>query len=275
MAKKIRFPLEMDNGIEVRSVEELRDNFSLVRVLGYVENGKLVVWLRDRYANDLADAVEELNKADPELGKKISGIFDVPYDENTEKDLEKAAERIERLKRLKDFTDEQKYEEVIDRIAFDQDELYDLLDEGVIEIYLCGDRFSIPTAQMGVTYIGINKPIAVVDSKTEVNWKDKKISIERMIFDEKYQEVLNNGSNRDEHGISDNKVIEIGAYSNESYLNFMIKFSEQKEAEQMYNNIKGELEQLNYSLDDDIQSMKKAIYGAGLLDVASDYIDRL
>lgn len=32
--KKIRFPLEMDNGVEVRSVEELRENFSIARVIG-------------------------------------------------------------------------------------------------------------------------------------------------------------------------------------------------------------------------------------------------
>ena len=45
MAKKIRFPLEMDNGLEVRSMEELRNNFSLGRVLEYIQNGKLVIWL--------------------------------------------------------------------------------------------------------------------------------------------------------------------------------------------------------------------------------------
>ena len=33
MAKKIRFPLEMDNVLEVRSIEELRKNYSLGRVL--------------------------------------------------------------------------------------------------------------------------------------------------------------------------------------------------------------------------------------------------
>lgn len=33
MAKKIRFPLEMEQGIEVRSLEELKENFSLARVL--------------------------------------------------------------------------------------------------------------------------------------------------------------------------------------------------------------------------------------------------
>ena len=54
MAKKIRFPLEMDNGLEVRSMEELRNNFSLGRVLEYIQNGKLVIWLRDRYENNIA-----------------------------------------------------------------------------------------------------------------------------------------------------------------------------------------------------------------------------
>ena len=33
MAKKVRFPLEMEDGVEVRSMEELRDNFSLSRGL--------------------------------------------------------------------------------------------------------------------------------------------------------------------------------------------------------------------------------------------------
>lgn len=81
MAKKIRFPLEMDNGLEVRSMEELRNNFSLGRVLEYIQNGKLVIWLRDRYENNIADAIADLDKTDSELPIKVSAIFDVPYDE--------------------------------------------------------------------------------------------------------------------------------------------------------------------------------------------------
>lgn len=42
MAKKVRFPLEMEDGVEVRSMEELRDNFSLSRVLEYFNDGRLV-----------------------------------------------------------------------------------------------------------------------------------------------------------------------------------------------------------------------------------------
>ena len=47
MAKKIRFPLEMINGVSVRSMEELRENFSLLKILSYLSNEKLVTWLRD------------------------------------------------------------------------------------------------------------------------------------------------------------------------------------------------------------------------------------
>lgn len=187
MAKKIRFPLEMDNGVEVRSMEELRDNFSLVKVLAYFENGRLIIWLRDRYANDIADALEILDKTEEKLAKKICEIFDVPYDE-------KAAERTERLKQLKKFTDDEKFLNAIDNVAFEQDELYDLLDEEEEIIYLCGDKFSIPLAKPGVSYIGINNPIAVIDSKFEVDWDEKKILIEGVEFDEEYQKVIDNNN---------------------------------------------------------------------------------
>ena len=194
MAKKIRFPLEMDNGVEVRSMEELRNNFSLGRVLEYIQNGKLVTWLRDRYENNIADAIAELDKTDSELPKKVSAIFDVPYDEKTEEELKQAIERAERIKHLKEFTDEKQFVDEIDKVAFDQDELYDLLDEEVKEIYLCGDRFAIPLSVQAVSYKGINNPVVVIDSKTEVDWLAKGIKLEAVRYDEKYQAVVDSAN---------------------------------------------------------------------------------
>lgn len=194
MAKKVRFALEMDNGVEVRSMEELRESFSLVRVLDYLKNGKLVIWLRDHYENDKANAIEQLDKLDAELAKKVCEIFDVSYNENIEADLERAAARAERIKKLKEYTTEKKYLDVIDNVAFDQDEMYDLLDEDVYEIYLCGDRFSIPLSKSGVTYIGINNPVVVIDSKVEVDWEAIGITIEDVVFDKKYQAVLDSAN---------------------------------------------------------------------------------
>ena len=49
MARKIRFPLKMKNGAEVRTLDELKENFDLESVLGYFADGKLSTWLADRY----------------------------------------------------------------------------------------------------------------------------------------------------------------------------------------------------------------------------------
>ena len=192
MARKIRFPLDMGQGIEVRSIEELKENFSLSHVLMYISNGKLVTWLRDRNEDDIADAIEKLDKSDSDLPRKVCSIFDVFYDESAVNDVERTEEKARRLKLLKEYTSEQKYIDVEEKIAFNQDELYDLLDDGATDIYLCGDRFSIPLSKSGISYHGINNPTVVVNSKEEVNWDEKKISLSDVKFDEKYQQIINN-----------------------------------------------------------------------------------
>ena len=192
MAKKIRFPLEMENGVEVRSMEEFRENFSISRVLSYLKNGKLEVWLRDRFETDIVDKIEQLDLQAEDLAKKLCEIFDIAYNEEAEDELKKAEERIERILLLKKYTDDKQFEEVIDSIAFNQDELYDFLDEDADTIYLCGEKFSIPLAKEGVRYIGINQPIVVIDSKVEVDLVKKNISVENVVFDQKYKLVETN-----------------------------------------------------------------------------------
>ena len=194
MAKKPKFPLEMRNGVGVRSMEELREHFSLAKALEYFENGKLVTWLRAHYADDIAGDVEALDQNEQELAKKLCEIFDVPYDENTEEELKKAEEKAKRLERLKEFTDDEQLFDKVDHVAFEQNELHDLLAEEAETIYLCGDRFSIPLSKSGVSYIGINNPTVVIDSKVAVDWNDKKISIEGVTFDEKYQKIVDEHS---------------------------------------------------------------------------------
>ena len=284
MAKKIRFPLEMDNGVEVRSMEELRNNFSLGRVLEYIQNGKLVTWLRDRYENNIADAIAELDKTDSELPKKVSAIFDVPYDEKTEDDLKQAAERTERIKHLKEFTDEKQFVDKIDKVAFDQDELYDLLDEEVNEIYLCGDRFAIPLSVQDVSYKGINNPVVVIDSKTEVDWLVKGITLEAVRYDEKYQAVVDSANATKE--VLYEKLVEtvkkqvtkkvsLGTAPEKTYLSFMIPVSERESTKRMYALAKDFVENVNYDADADIIGMKKLVYDNNLIGIADRFISEL
>lgn len=200
MAKKIRFPLEMKDGAEVRNLEELKENFSLEHVLVYLEDGKLITWLRDRYENEIADAVLALNREDADFYKKICDIFEVECVE-TQEDIEKAMERKRKEALLKECTDEEKFYEVVEQIAFTQDDLYDLLDGEETEIYLCGREFAIPLEKKGIHYIGINNPVAVIVSKEKVDFEEKGITFLGIQFDEKYAEIL-------AAGISSNKLLE-------------------------------------------------------------------
>ena len=190
MAKKIRFPLVMENDVEVRSIEELREHFSLAQVLLYFENGKLVTWLRDRYEDEIADKVEELDKSDANFEKKLCECFDVSFDEKALEDVEQAKEHNRKLGLFKQFGVDEKFNAHVDQTAFEQDDIYDLLDAGEKTIYLCGTQFSIPLSKKGIHYIGVNCPVIKIDSKTVVDFDAKNIQLEGIQYDSVYQGLL-------------------------------------------------------------------------------------
>ena len=236
MAKKIRFPLEMKDGVEVRSIEELKENFSLEQVLFYLSNGKLLAWLRDRYLNDIADAVSELNQEDAEIGKKICDIFEVEYIEENKVNMEALKERQRKTELLKNFTDEERFFKVVDKIAFDQDDLYDLLDEEENVIYLYGDNFSIPLSENGVSYIGVNNPTVVISSKEIVDFEEKGIYFENVRFDKNYQKILDDLSPKiQEIGTEDKDTfVEFGEYISDSLIYSMLSKRDKDRAKECY-----------------------------------------
>ena len=160
MAKIIRFPLKMKNGAEVRTLDELKENFDLESVLGYFADGKLVKWLSDRYCDEKAEAVAALSTDMPDLNAKLCEILEVEYQpESDSTDMELIAKRREKLKILSAVTDNRDILDNVDLIAMSQDELYDILDEDTDKVYLYGDKFEIPFGRKNVCYIGINNPL--------------------------------------------------------------------------------------------------------------------
>ena len=272
MAKKIRFPLEMENGVEVRSMEELRENFSISRLLNYLKDGKLEVWLRDRFETDIVDKVEQLDLQAEDLAKRLCEIFDIPFNEEAENELKKSAERAERILLLKKYTDDKQFEAVIDSVAFNQDELYDFLDEDTDTIYLCGEKFSIPLAKEGVSYIGINQPMLVIDSKVEVNWVKKNISVDNVVFDQKYQEVVYN-ANKEREKASKKSII--GDYSDKSYINFLLSSDDKERAKELYQMAKKEINELEFDIDDNVKSIRNIAKENGIIGLAERYIEQL
>ena len=286
MAKKIRFPLEMDDGIEVRDLDSLRENFSLPRVLEYLKNGKLLTWLKDRYANELAEAIEAIDENDPNIAKRICEVFDIEYNDELQEDLEKSAERAERIERLKGFTDNPDYIKHIDLVAFDQDEMYDLLDEDQETVYLCGSRFSIPISKENMTYIGINNPVAVIDSKVEVDWLEKGIVLKNVTFDDKYQKVLDSAEETKQElytrlvenvkgGTKENRRNPFSRYKENSYLNFMLPPAERNSVQETFSKLSSFMGDIRYDVDADIIDVKNKLMEFNVVGIAKKYIERL
>ena len=182
MAKKIKFPLVMKDDAETRTLEEFKEHFDIEKAVGYFLDGKLLAWLEARYYDTEADAVRALDKNDAELRKKLCGIFGAEYDEaeTPALDMEEAQERSRKLAKLRQYTSDQAILDKVDSVAFDQEDLADLLDNEVHDIYLCNNSFVIPLRVEDKEYIGIGKAEAVIKSEEWVDFDAKKIVFENV-----------------------------------------------------------------------------------------------
>ena len=163
--KKERFALKMNNDIEVRSLDELRENFDLSRFFDYAGNGTLLKWLECWRYSDEAAAMNALDKNDPAYKDKLCAIFGI--------DTEEMKWRRERIEKLQKFTNDESILSQVDNVAFDTEELYDLLDEGATEIYLCNNEFRFPSGVLNERnkhYHGIGEVKIIVESNKVVNF---------------------------------------------------------------------------------------------------------
>lgn len=181
MAKKIRFPLKI-NDTDVRSIEDLRENFDLETVLGYYTNGKLVTWLRDRYYNEEADTIEALSADDEQLGSKLAKALGVEIEADENLDIEEVRFRREKLEMLSRYISNRKILDNMDIVAVDQDDLYDILDSGADKVYLFKETFSVPTRRGDVTYIGLNGAKVKLQGKTDYDFDAVNIHFENVEF---------------------------------------------------------------------------------------------
>ena len=167
MARKVRFPLKMKNGVEVRTLSELQENFDLEAVLGYFAEGKLKTWLEHRCEEEKAEAVGALSVDTPDLTEKLCKILGIEYqDDSNETDMELIQRRNEKLRILKAETDDRTLIDNVDIVALNQDDLYDILDTSDSpQIYLYQGVYYIPFGKKNIQYIGINNPEVQLDKE--------------------------------------------------------------------------------------------------------------
>lgn len=182
MARKERFALKMSGDVEVRNIDDFKTHFDIDLVTEYFFDGRLLTWLEDRYYDYEAEEIKQLSSDDELLEQKLCKIFD--------KETPEEIARRERLNRLKKYTKSENILANVDKVAFDQEELADLLDEGADEIYLCANRFVIPLRMKNKAYIGVKDAVAVIRSKNPVNFDELGIKFKNVAFDDDYQKVL-------------------------------------------------------------------------------------
>ena len=191
MRKKIKLPLEMADGVKVRTLDELKDNWSLEKVVENYLNGRLATWLNDRYYTELAEQVNALAEVQDNtaLQKELCKIFDVDFADEEDIDVDAVNERNRKLDVLRQYTADDTILKNVDIVAFDQEELGDILDAGENVIYLFNNTFSIPLSVKNKKYIGIGKAECIIHSKDVVDFQELGIEFENVVFDEKYRKI--------------------------------------------------------------------------------------
>lgn len=192
MARKIKFALKMKDGTEVRDIDGLREHFDLETMLDYFANGKLQTWLEDRYYEEELDAIDELSEDDSNFNEKLCRILGVKYEELLSP--EEIERRQQRLAKLKQYTSDPEILNKVNLVAFDQEDLADLLDEGQSVIYLCQNKFVIPLRQKNKKYIGIGDVEVVIKRKKLVDFEELNIHFENVAFDSEYKQLINSAT---------------------------------------------------------------------------------
>jgi len=184
--KKIKLPLEMANGVMVRTIDELKENWDLTKVVEHFVSGKLVTWLRDRYYAELADKVATLDvEGDSiELQKSLCNIFDVEYDEKNVANMDELDKRKRKAEILRQYTSDDRVLKHVDNVAFDQEELSDLLDDNnVREIYLFNNKFHIPLTVEGKCYVGVGNVTVYIGENEAFEIGNLDVSFENVHFE--------------------------------------------------------------------------------------------
>lgn len=160
--------------------------------MGYFQNGKLVTWLDDRFYSDEADAIKALRPNDRHAPHKICDILGINYEDYAEEldDAETIAWRNERRERLKKFTNDPEIIKKIDTVAFNQEDLEDILSDSNLpnKIYLCSNFYRFPSGilrKQYISYVGIGDNVKIkFETKKPVDFANLEISFQNITFTE-------------------------------------------------------------------------------------------
>ena len=138
---------------EIRTLDDLRSHFDLPEATAALLDGSLEAWLEACYYEREAEAVRALpHDLTPSVERRLCAILSVepPLTPEEQAEQERKCAAIRRH--------DESLTSHVRETATDQRELAELLESGLMTIYLCEGRFSVPIRKSGVRYIGIGNP---------------------------------------------------------------------------------------------------------------------
>ena len=193
--KKIKFPLEMKDGVRVRTIEELRENFNAEKLLVNYFNGKLITWLKDRSYTEYLQRLENLNSDRENFLYDLCGVLDIDMQINAD-DIES---KVLKFSQIKKHTDDKDIIKNFQLVAETQEELDAIMQNNPKKIYLLGKRFTIPADIHNCLIEGINTPIIDFDSNEYIDFNKKQVEIINTIFGERYQKTCSKRNYKGEY----------------------------------------------------------------------------
>ena len=191
MARKVKFPLELKDEYLARSnIEEVRAHFDLEKIIAQFHNGRLKIWLDDHYLPEMAEQVAALDGDAPDLAAQLCAILGVEGVATENVDSSLIQKREEKRQRLSQYTTNPILCDMAEFAAFEQSDLDRLIKEGAQEIILCNANFRIPLNVKNKTYLGVGNAVAVIDSKTAVDFETLGVRFVDLPFDEQYRDAV-------------------------------------------------------------------------------------
>ena len=91
---------------------------------------------------------------------------------------------------LRQITDDEEIIDNVDCVAFNQDELYDILDDGKETIYLCQSEFEVPLSVQNKIYIGLENPKVKLRQIESVNLDTLNVRFKNVLFSDELSPEL-------------------------------------------------------------------------------------
>lgn len=273
MAKKIKFALKLKDEADVRTLEALQEHFDLEKVTAYFLDGKLLEWLEDRYYDEEAEKIRALDKDAKDFHQQLCNALGVPYEGEDEIDIE-ALERLnEKREKLQQLTADKDIIAHTAQTAFSQEDLAELLDENEHTIYLCGEKFSIPSRVTNRKYIGIlGKPEIKITAETPEEFTKKEIFFENVLLPEhlrteqpKKEEGSSNAPNR--------KIRQ--TYQASKLLDFKMSDKDREEAAKLFDAAQDILGNITFDIDVGTRPLLEAAKASNLRGGLQLYLDRI